>query len=67
MIGNILIATGAMAPAFGGVLNRFGLPGLYLGEFVGILLMYVGFLQATQTVAQPLVAPAPVAALEKTG
>lgn len=28
MIGNILIAAGAMAPAFGGALNRFGLPGL---------------------------------------
>ena len=52
MIGNILIATGAMAPAFGGVLNRFGLPGLYLGEFVGILLMYIGFVQATTAVPQ---------------
>lgn len=52
MIGNILIATGAMAPAFGGVLNRFGLPGLYIGEFIGILLMYIGFLQATSAVPQ---------------
>lgn len=52
MIGNILIATGAMAPAFGGVLNRFALPGLYIGEFIGVLLMYVGFLQATATVTQ---------------
>jgi len=53
MIGNILIATGALAPAFGGVLSRFGLPGLYLGEFVGVFLMYIGFLQTTVTVAQP--------------
>jgi hypothetical protein len=52
MIGNILIATGAMAPAFGGALNRFGLPGLYIGEFVGVFLMYVGFVQTTMTVAE---------------
>lgn len=58
MIGNILIAAGAMMPAFGGVLNRFGLPGLYLGEFAGILLMYVGFLQATAVVPQPSAAMA---------
>ncbi len=49
MIGNILIAAGAMAPAFGGILNRFGLPGLYLGEFVGVFLMYIGFLEASRT------------------
>jgi hypothetical protein len=54
MIGNILIAAGAMAPAFGGALNRFNLPGLYLGEFVGVFLMYIGFLQATAQIAQPM-------------
>ena len=59
MVGNILIATGAMAPAFGGVLNRFGLPGLYMGEFVGILLMYIGFVQATVAVPQRSVAMTP--------
>ncbi len=53
MIGNILIAAGAMAPAFGGALNRFGLPGLYLGEFIGVFLMYIGFMQATARVTQP--------------
>ena len=58
MIGNILIATGAMAPAFGGALNRFGLPGLYIGEFFGVFLMYIGFLQTTA----PAVAPAPTSA-----
>jgi len=61
MIGNILIATGAMAPAFGGVLNRFGLPGLYIGEFIGVFLMYIGFLQTTTPVTQPAAAAAPVA------
>ena len=59
MVGNILIATGAMAPAFGGVLNRFGLPGLYMGEFVGILLMYIGFVQATTAVPQRSATMAP--------
>ena len=34
----VALATGAMAPAFGGVLNRFALPGLYIGEFIGVLL-----------------------------
>ena len=56
MIGNILIATGAMAPAFGGVLNRFGLPGLYLGEFIGVFLMYIGFILTTALVTQSAVA-----------
>lgn len=61
MIGNILIATGAMAPAFGGVLNRFGLPGLYIGEFIGVFLMYIGFEQATAAAPQPAPAHAPAA------
>lgn len=65
MVGNILIAAGAMAPAFGGVLNRFGLPGLYIGEFIGVLLMYAGFLQATAAAPQPSPAMAP--AVESSG
>lgn len=60
MVGNILIAAGAMAPAFGGVLNRFGLPGLYIGEFIGVVLMYIGFLQATAVVSESFI-PAPAA------
>ena len=45
MIGNIFIAAGAMAPAFGGALQRSGVPvALYVGEFVGAVLMFVGFL-----------------------
>ncbi|UCF61822.1 MAG: hypothetical protein JSV37_03835 [Anaerolineaceae bacterium] len=47
-IGNILIAVGAMAPAFGGAFSRFGVPGmLYLGELLGAVLMFVGFIRAT--------------------
>ena len=61
MIGNLLIAAGAMAPAFGGALNRFGLPGLYIGEFIGVFLMYIGFVQATATITEQVAASAPVA------
>ncbi len=59
MVGNILIAAGAMAPAFGGALNRFELPGLYIGEFIGVFLMYIGFLQATAATTQPAVTFSP--------
>ena len=46
--GNVLIAVGAMAPAFGGALSRFGLGGyLYLGELVGAILMFIGFNRVT--------------------
>ena len=51
MIGNILIAIGAIMPAMGGSFLRMGLPDfLYLSEFLGVILMYIGFLQATATV-----------------
>lgn len=47
-IGNVLIAVGAMLPAFGGTFSRFGVPGaLYLGEFLGAVLMFAGFIRAT--------------------
>ena len=47
-VGNILIAAGAMAPAFGGAFSRFGLSGaLYLGELLGAVLMFIGFIRAT--------------------
>jgi hypothetical protein len=51
MVGNILIAAGALLPAIGGSFVQMGLPDfLYLSEFLGAILMYVGFLQATVTV-----------------
>jgi len=59
VIGNVLIAVGALSPAIGGLLNRFGLPGLYLGEFIGVFLMYVGFLQATTIVVPDAAGVAP--------
>lgn len=47
-IGNILIAVGATLPAFGGFFSRLQIPGaLYLGEFLGIILLFLGFLRAT--------------------
>ena len=47
-IGNILIAIGATLPAFGGTFSRFGVPlALYIGELLGAVLMFVGFIRAT--------------------
>ena len=48
MIGNVLIAIGALAPAMAGSFVRLGLvDGLYLSELIGVVLMYIGFIQAT--------------------
>jgi len=47
-IGNILIAFGAILPAFGGTFSRMGFSGaLYVGEFLGAILMFIGFIRAT--------------------
>ncbi len=44
VIGNILIAAGALLPAFGGVFQRAGIPTLlYLSELLGVIVMFVGF------------------------
>jgi hypothetical protein len=62
MIGNILIAIGAIMPAMGGSFLRMGLPDfLYLSEFLGVILMYIGFLQATATVPVESTSAAPTA------
>jgi hypothetical protein len=51
MIGNILIAAGAMMPAFGGSAQRFGIPvALYVGEFLGAVLMFIGYLYTSRQV-----------------
>jgi hypothetical protein len=59
MVGNILIAAGALMPAMGGTFLRAGLVDwLYLSELVGVILMFAGFMQATArpaTQAQPAV------------
>jgi hypothetical protein len=48
MLGNILIAAGALMPAMGGTFVQAGLVDwLYLSELIGVILMYAGFIQAT--------------------
>jgi hypothetical protein len=52
-LGNILIAVGAILPAFGGAFSRFGLANaLYIGELLGALLIFAGFLRATTPMKQ---------------
>ncbi|NIW46816.1 MAG: hypothetical protein GWN30_19290 [Gammaproteobacteria bacterium] len=48
VIGNVLIAGGALLPATAGAFVKAGLVDwLYLSEFLGVILMYTGFIQAT--------------------
>jgi hypothetical protein len=52
VIGNGLIAAGALAPAIGGSLSRLGASeSLYFSELLGVLLMFLGFLRATTPIA----------------
>lgn len=61
VIGNVLIALGALSPAIGGSLARLGTTGfLYTSELVGVIIMFVGFLQAIAK--KPERAAAPVGA-----
>ncbi|MFO7322369.1 MAG: hypothetical protein DIU68_011600 [Chloroflexota bacterium] len=54
MLGNWLIAAGALFPAMGGALIRLGVPDLkYPGEMLGVILIFVGFLLATQATDEP--------------
>jgi hypothetical protein len=54
MFGNILIAAGALCPAMGGTFLRAGLADLlYLSEFIGAVLMFIGFMMATSTQSEP--------------
>ena len=49
MYGNILIAAGAMFPALGGSFLKAGFVDLlYASEFFGVIIMYAGFILATQ-------------------
>ena len=60
MIGNLLIAAGALAPAMAGSFVKMGMvDALYLSELIGVVLMYIGFLQATTVPARETI---PVAA-----
>ena len=56
MIGNVLIAIGGIAPAMAGSFVSMGLPDLlYLSELIGVILMYIGFIQATKAPAREVV------------
>jgi hypothetical protein len=47
VVGNILIAVGAILPALGGAFSRFGVgETLYASELAGVVLMFIGFLRA---------------------
>jgi hypothetical protein len=53
LIGNVLIAAGALAPAMAGSFVKMGLvDALYLSELIGVVLMYIGFIQATTVPAR---------------
>jgi hypothetical protein len=59
MLGNLLIAGGAMMPAMAGSFVKAGLVDwLYLSEFVGVVLMYGGFILATSQRPSPRTAAA---------
>ena len=61
MLGNLLIAAGALMPAMAGSFVKAGLVDwLYVSEFLGVVLMYAGFMLATS--AQPVKSqqPAPI-------
>jgi len=46
-IGNILIAAGAILPAFGGAFSRMGLSGaLYISELLGVIIIFIGFIRS---------------------
>jgi hypothetical protein len=52
MIGNVLIAIGGISPALAGSFVSMGLPDLlYLSELIGVILMFIGFVQATRAPA----------------
>ncbi|HEX2621339.1 MAG TPA: hypothetical protein VHL11_14370 [Phototrophicaceae bacterium] len=53
VVGNWLIALGGLMPALGGVLIRLGDPSYkYLGEMLGAILIFVGFLMTTNHSAE---------------
>jgi hypothetical protein len=69
MVGNILIAVGALLPGIGGTATRFGhVEVLYVTEFAGLILIWLGYRWNVRTPAARGVqrAPAMVAASEAT-
>jgi hypothetical protein len=59
VLSNSLIAAGALLPAMGSSLLRFDIPGLfYLFEFLGVTVIFLGFLANHEIVASRLTARA---------
>lgn len=53
MFGNVLIAAGALSPAMGGTLLKAGYTDmLYISEFIGAILMFIGFVMSTSGKAE---------------
>ena len=47
VLGNVLIAFGAILPAFGGAFSRMGIPAaLYICELLGAVFIFLGYLRA---------------------
>ena len=47
VVGNVLIAFGALLPAFGGSFSRFGIPhALYIFELLGVIFISLGYWRA---------------------
>ena len=58
VVGNILIAAGALLPASAGFFIQAGLVDwLYISEFLGVIVMYLGFVQATASLPERREAP----------
>ena len=63
--GNALIAVGALLPGIGGSFTRFGYTEvLYVTEFVGIILIFLGYRRAAG-ITGAVRSPAPVAAVQE--
>ena len=49
VVGNLLIGLGGLLPAFAGIMSRLGIPrSLYVGLFLGAVLMFAGFVQTNR-------------------
>ena len=55
MWANVLIAIGAIMPALGGTLLRFGISGFfYIGELLGAIIIFAGFLVSLEPRSAPV-------------
>lgn len=62
VLGNVLIAAGALSIGFASSLTRLGFGAyLYVGELIAVILMYIGFVQASKPAAVPAARSAPSA------